>query len=102
MAKSLDRDSLQRVAPKLAQLTQDVLFGDIWQRSDLTARERSLITLATLAALGRVQQLPWHLQFAAENGLTRDELAELFTHLAFYAGWPAAVAALTCLDEENS
>lgn len=101
MTKSLDRDSLQRVAPKLAQLTQQVLFNDIWQRSALSTRERSLITLATLAALGRVQQLPWHLQFAAENGLTHDELAEAFTHLAFYAGWPAAVSALTCLDEEN-
>ncbi|MGK3122818.1 carboxymuconolactone decarboxylase family protein [Candidatus Pantoea formicae] len=100
MSQPLDRESLQRVAPKLAELTQQVLFGDIWQRSLLTSRERSLVTLATLAALGRDQQLPWHLHFATHNGIKRDEIVELFTHLAFYAGWPAAVSALTVLEQE--
>ncbi len=99
MTQSLDRESLQRVAPKLAELTQNVLFGDIWQRITLTPRERSLITLATLAALGRDQQLPWHLHFAEHNGLSREELVEVFTHLAFYAGWPASVSALSLLDQ---
>lgn len=102
MSKPLDRDSLQQVAPKLAELTQQVLFGDIWQRSVLSPRERSLITLVTLSALGREQQLPWHLEFAQQNGLNREELVELFTHQAFYAGWPAAVTALALLQQENN
>ncbi|MRT42683.1 carboxymuconolactone decarboxylase family protein [Enterobacteriaceae bacterium RIT702] len=102
MSKPLDRDSLQQVAPKLAELTQQVLFGDIWQRSVLSPRERSLIALATLSALGREQQLPWHLEFAQHNGLSHEELVELFTHQAFYAGWPAAVTALALLQQENN
>lgn len=101
MNPSLDSESLQSIAPKLASLSTDVLFNDIWQRAALSPRDRSLITLATLAALGRVQQIPWHLQFAQKNGLRREEIVEAFTHLAFYAGWPAAVTALGCLNEEN-
>ena len=101
MTKSLDRETLARVAPKLAELSQDLLFNDIWQRETLFPRERSLITLAALTALGRVQQLPWHIRFAQQNGLTRDEIVEAFTHLAFYAGWPAAVSALECLEEDK-
>ena len=100
MPTNLDRQSLALVAPKLAELSQEVLFGDIWQRTELSPRERSLITLATLTALGRVQQLPWHIDFAQQNGLSKEEITEAFTHLAFYAGWPAAVSALGCLDEE--
>lgn len=100
MPKNFDQHSLADVAPRLAELSQQVLFGDIWQRPALSPRERSLITLAALVALGRTQQLPWHLDFAAHNGLTREQIVEAFTHLAFYAGWPAAVSALGCLDEE--
>lgn len=99
MAKTLDSKTLARIAPKLAELSQQVLFDDIWQRDVLTPRERSLITLAALTALGRVQQLPWHIEFAQQNGLAREEIVEVFTHLAFYAGWPAAVSALSCLEE---
>ncbi|KAF0856050.1 carboxymuconolactone decarboxylase family protein [Pantoea dispersa] len=99
MAKTLDSKTLARIAPKLAELSQQVLFDDIWQRDALTPRERSLITLAALTALGRVQQLPWHIEFALQNGLAREEIVEVFTHLAFYAGWPAAVSALSCLEE---
>lgn len=102
MRPSLDRNTLTRVAPKLAELSQDVLFNDIWQRDTLSPRERSLLTLSALTALGRVQQIPWHIHFAQQNGLTREEIAEAFTHLAFYAGWPAAVSALGCLDEEQN
>ncbi|TPG58369.1 carboxymuconolactone decarboxylase family protein [Ewingella americana] len=101
MPTNLDRQSLALVAPKLAELSQEVLFGDIWQRTELSPRERSLITLATLTALGRVQQLPWHIDFAQQNGLTRVEITEVFTHLAFYAGWPAAVSAISCMAEEG-
>jgi 4-carboxymuconolactone decarboxylase len=102
MTASLDSNTLSRVAPKLAELSQDVLFNDIWKRDTLSPRERSLITLGALTALGRVQQIPWHINFAQQNGLTREEIAEVFTHLAFYAGWPAAVSALGCLDEEQN
>ncbi len=81
------------VAPKLAQLTDDVLFGDVWERPGLSKRDRSLITVAALVALYRTNQLPFHLQRALENGVTRDELIEAITHLAFYAGWPNAMSA---------
>ncbi|CAX58697.1 carboxymuconolactone decarboxylase [Erwinia billingiae Eb661] len=100
MAKSLNRETLAKLAPKLAELSQEILFNDIWKREALTPRERSLLTLGALTALGRVQQLPWHIDFAQQNGLTREQIVEAFTHLAFYAGWPAAVSALTCLEEE--
>ena len=100
MTKSLDRETLARVAPKLAELSRDVLFNDIWKREPLSPRERSLVTLGALTALGRVHQLPWHIRFAQQNGLTREEIVEVFTHLAFYAGWPAAVSAFECLEED--
>ncbi len=82
------------LAPKLGQLTDDVLFGDIWTRSDLCKRDRSLATVAALVAMGRLAQLPFHLNFALQNGLTKQELAELITHLAFYSGWPTAASAI--------
>ncbi|HFV9292640.1 TPA: carboxymuconolactone decarboxylase family protein [Serratia fonticola] len=101
MTQSTDRDMLARLAPKLTELSKEVLFDDIWQRGELSPRDRSLITLSALAALGRVQQLPWHLDFARKNGLSHQEIIEAFTHLAFYAGWPAAVSAIGCIDEES-
>ncbi|HAK34752.1 MAG TPA: carboxymuconolactone decarboxylase [Pantoea sp.] len=101
MSNALDKETLQQASPKLAEITNSLLFGDIWQRDILTPRERSLITLACLAALGREKQLGWHMRFAAENGLSRRELSEVFTHLAFYAGWPAAVTALHYLPESD-
>lgn len=101
MSTTLNRDTLAQVSPKLAELSQQVLFGDIWQRPQLAPRDRSLITLAALAALGRTAQLPWHIGFARQNDVTDDEIAEAFTHLAFYAGWPAAVSALSSLAEEK-
>lgn len=85
------------VAPKLAQLTDEVLFGDVWQRGALSPRERSLVTVAALVALHRTEQLPFHLRRARDNDLARDELAEAITHLAFYAGWPAAASAVAAL-----
>ncbi len=82
-------------APKLVEVTDDVLFGDIWERPGLSPRDRSLITVAALVALNATGQLPFHLNRAIENGVTRDELVEEITHLAFYAGWPAAMSAIT-------
>jgi 4-carboxymuconolactone decarboxylase len=82
------------VAPKLAQLTDDVLFGDVWERPGLSKRDRSLITVAALVALYRGNELPGHLRRALDNGVTKDELVELITHLAFYAGWPSGMSAM--------
>lgn len=90
------------IAPRLAELTDQLLFDDIWQRPQLSPRERSLATVTTLMVLDRGEQLPFHLRRAIDNGIGRDELAELITHLAFYAGWPcaaSAVSALRALDE---
>ncbi|WP_130618988.1 carboxymuconolactone decarboxylase family protein [Dyella amyloliquefaciens] len=82
------------VAPALDELTQQVLFGEVWERQGLSKRDRSLITVATLIATYRINELPFHLKFALQNGVTRDELVEVITHLAFYAGWPAASTAV--------
>jgi 4-carboxymuconolactone decarboxylase len=81
-------------APKLVELTDDVLFGDVWERPGLSKRDRSLITVATLVALYRNEQLPGHLRRAIDNGVTEDELVEVITHIAFYAGWPTAMSAI--------
>jgi 4-carboxymuconolactone decarboxylase len=82
------------IAPKLAQLSDEVLFGDVWERPQLSKRDRSLITCAALIALGRAEQMNSHFPRALTNGVTKDELIEMITHLAFYAGWPASVSAL--------
>jgi 4-carboxymuconolactone decarboxylase len=82
------------VAPKFAQLTDDVLFGDVWSRPGLSRRDRSLVTVSALIAMNRPDQLRSHLALARQNGLTQDELVEAITHLAFYAGWPSSVTAV--------
>ena len=82
------------VAPALDAITQTVLFGEVWERPGLSKRDRSLITVATLIALYRTNELPFHLKRALENGVTKDELVEAITHLAFYAGWPPASTAV--------
>jgi 4-carboxymuconolactone decarboxylase len=87
------------IAPKLAQLTDSVLFGDVWARPGLSRRDRSLVTVSALIAMNRPDQLRSHLALARENGLTRDELIEAITHLAFYAGWPNAITAVTVARE---
>jgi 4-carboxymuconolactone decarboxylase len=81
-------------APKLAELTDDVLYGDVWERPELSKRDRSLVTVAALIALNRPDQLRSHLIKARENGVTQEELIETITQLAFYAGWPNAVTAI--------
>jgi 4-carboxymuconolactone decarboxylase len=80
--------------PKLAELTDGVLFGDVWERPGLSKRDRSLVTVATLIAMNRPDQLRSHLARARDNGVTEQEVVEVITHLAFYAGWPSAVAAV--------
>jgi 4-carboxymuconolactone decarboxylase len=88
------RKAFGDIAPALAQYTDDVLFGDVWTRPGLSPRDRSLITVAALVAGYRTNELPFHLKRALENGVSRDELIELITHLAFYSGWPTASSAL--------
>lgn len=81
-------------APGLVHFTDDVLFGEAWQRPQLSPRDRSLITVAALTAGGSAEQLTFHLRYAKDNGVTEDELIEAITHLAFYAGWPKAFSAM--------
>jgi 4-carboxymuconolactone decarboxylase len=88
------RRSIGDIAPKLAELTDDVLFEDVWNRPGLAARDRSLSTVAVLVAGGDAAQLRFHLGRARENGVTETELLEAITHLAFYAGWPKAMTAI--------
>jgi len=85
---------MRQISPKLESLTEDVLFGDVWERPELSKRDRSLITVAVLQALYRTGQLPGHLNRALDNGVTKEELGELITHVAFYAGWPTAANAV--------
>ncbi len=87
------------IAPKLAELTNEVLFADIWERPGLSKRDRSLITVAALVAMNRTEQLRFHLQRALDNGVGKQELIEEITHLAFYSGWPTAVNAITVAKE---
>jgi len=93
------RSALAEVAPKLAELTETVLFGDIWERPQLSKRDRSLMIVAVLTALYRTDQLRGHIGRALDNGLTRDEIAEIITQMAFYAGWPTAVNAANVAKE---
>ena len=82
------------IAPKLAELTDGVLFGDVWERSQLSKRDRSLVTIAALIAMNRPDQLRSHLGRALQNGVTQEEIIETITHLSFYSGWPNGVSAV--------
>ena len=86
-------------APKLVDLTDHVLFDDVWERKELSKRDRSLITVAALVAMNRPDQLRFHLGFAVQNGVKKEELIELITHLAFYSGWPNAMSATMVAKE---
>ena len=89
---------MRRVAPKLHEISERVLFGEVWAGSEISSRDRSLITVAALIALYRLEQLPFHISRAIENGISPKELGEIATHLAFYAGWPAAASACNLID----
>jgi 4-carboxymuconolactone decarboxylase len=86
--------SVGDIAPALAHYTDTVLFDEVWERPELAKRDRSLAIVAALVAMGNTEQLTFHLAFARQNGLTKTELIETITHLAFYAGWPKAMAAV--------
>ncbi|MCV9961197.1 carboxymuconolactone decarboxylase family protein [Pararhizobium sp. BT-229] len=81
-------------APKLAELTDDVLYKDIWERPELSKRDRSLVTISALIALNRPDQLRSHIRLGLQNGLTKEEIVETITHMAFYSGWPSGVSAV--------
>ena len=92
-------DDLKAIAPEFAKLTQDFLFGDIWNRPGLSQRDKSLITVTCLVALNRIEQVDFHLKKAFDNGLTEEELVAAITHIAFYAGWPTAASGFVHLKK---
>ncbi len=97
--KSDSRDQVRDVVPKMIEMTEKVVFGDVWERPELSKRDRSLITVASLVTMGRERQLRGHLGRALDNGVTREEISELITHLALYAGWPAGMTAALIAKE---
>ena len=84
---------MRSFAPKLIDLTEKVVYGDVWERPGLSKRDRSLITCAALVAMNRTEQLRGHVARAIDNGVTKDEIVEVITHMAFYSGWPTAMSA---------
>jgi 4-carboxymuconolactone decarboxylase len=88
------RESFGDILPELAEITDKVLFGTVWANPALSPRDRSLVTITSLISLYRVNELPFHMKRALENGVTREEVLQTITHLAFYAGWPTAMTAL--------
>jgi len=93
------RDRVRNTVPKMIEVTENTLFGDIWERKELSKRDRSLVTIAVLTATYRPEQLKGHLQRALDNGVTKTEISEMITHVAFYAGWPAAMSAANIARE---
>ncbi|MEV0615636.1 carboxymuconolactone decarboxylase family protein [Nonomuraea sp. NPDC050404] len=93
------QDMFGDFAPQLVRLTDEVLFGQVWPDEGLSRRDRSLVTVAALVALYRGNELPFHLRTAMDNGLSAEELKHVITHLAFYAGWPNAMTAMTALKK---
>jgi 4-carboxymuconolactone decarboxylase len=93
------RDNLGEFAPKFAELNDDVLFGQVWAREELAQHQRSLITISALISGGNFEQLPAHMKIGKENGITKEEIAEVITHLSFYVGWPKAWSAFNLAKE---
>ena len=92
-AAATAREVVRTVAPKLIELTEKVVYGDVWERPGLSKRDRSLITVAALIAMYRGDQLKGHVQRALQNGVTKEEIGEIITHMALYSGWPTAMTA---------
>ena len=93
------RDHVRSTVPKLIDLTEKVVYGDVWERPGLNKRDRSLITVASLVAMNRTEQLRGHVARALNNGVTKDEIAEVITHMAFYSGWPTAMSVAGVANE---
>jgi 4-carboxymuconolactone decarboxylase len=92
--KPAHKNPFSDIAPALGDYTDNVLFGDVWKRPQLSPRDRSLVTVTCLVSSYRINEMPFHIRRALENGVTREEIVEAITHLAFYAGWPAASTAI--------
>ena len=88
------QEKMREMAPVFAHYSEEILFEEVWRDDTLTLRERSLCTVSALISLGHTEQLPFHLQLAKQNGIAEHEMIALITHMAFYVGWPKAVAAL--------
>ncbi len=99
VAPSPSREAVRAVVPRMIELSEDVIYGDIWERPNMSKRDRSLFVIATLVATYRPEQLKGHIARGLDNGLTKDEIAEVITHLAFYSGWPASMTAARVLRE---
>ncbi|WP_458120672.1 carboxymuconolactone decarboxylase family protein [Paenibacillus sp. Z6-24] len=97
--QSSARASYGDIAPAFVRYSEEVLFGEVWRREQLSLRDRSIITIAALTTGGMVDQIPYHVRLAIQHGWSPEELVEAMTHLAFYAGWPRAAAALTVIQE---
>ena len=95
----VSQQAMAEVTPYLAKITGELLFGDVWERSALSKRERSMITVAALTALYRTDQLRGHIQRALEHGVTKEEVGEIITHMAFYGEWPTAANAVHVAQE---
>jgi len=93
------RDAVRATVPKMIEVTEQVIYGDIWERPGLSKRDRSLVVLATLIGTYRPEQLRGHLARALDNGVTKAEIAEVITHMAFYSGWPASMTAARIATE---
>jgi 4-carboxymuconolactone decarboxylase len=93
------REAVRGTVPKMIELSETVIYGDIWERPGLSKRDRSLVVVATLIATYRPEQLRGHLERALDNGVTKDEIAEIITHLAFYSGWPGSMTAARIAGE---
>lgn len=93
------RDAYGHLAPKFAEITDEVLFGDIWRDADLSPRDRSVVTVSSLISLYRINELPYHVKIALDNGVTKQEIIAMITHLAFYSGWPTAASAMTIANK---
>lgn len=94
------RDILGEFAPKFAEVNDDVLFGEVWSREDkLSAKLESIVTISALISGGNIEQLPYHIEKGKENGVTKEEIAEIITHVAFYVGWPKAWSAFNITKE---
>ena len=93
------REAVRAVVPRMIELSEDVIYGDIWERPGLSKRDRSLIVVASLIATYRPEQFRGHLGRALDNGVTKDEIAEIITHLAFYSGWPGSMTAARIAGE---
>ena len=98
MATHNPQDVMAKVAPEFSKLTKDLLWGDIWERPGLSKRDKYLVTITTMVALVRVEQLEIYLELGLKHGLTKDEIVAAISHVAFYGGWPAAVSGLTHLN----